>query len=123
MKTQSVGVVSFAPWLDLTHSFPSFKLNAKYDYLPASTEDPLHVIHQKRTHYYTNSDDLLRDPLVSPVFARDRPDKPLPPTLIHCGERERLRDESLAFAEFQKSSAIRLEMYQDMPHVFQASPG
>ena len=116
---QADGIVAFAPWLDLTHSYPSFENNSKYDYLPASTEDPSHVIHKKRTHYYTISDDQLRDPLVSPVFAQDRLDKPLPPMLIHIGEKERLRDESLAFGAFQTSSAIRVESFQDMPHVFQ----
>lgn len=30
----------FSPWLDLTHSTPSYSLNGKYDYLPSEVADP-----------------------------------------------------------------------------------
>lgn len=34
------GVVAFSPWIDLTHSQPSYIINAPYDYVPAEPKDP-----------------------------------------------------------------------------------
>ena len=52
----------------------------------------------------------------SPVSSKNM----LPPTLIQIGSHERLRDESIAFSALSFSqSPIRVEIYQDMVHVFQ----
>ncbi|KAJ3019113.1 UNVERIFIED_CONTAM: hypothetical protein HDU68_010820 [Siphonaria sp. JEL0065] len=116
------GIVALAPWLDLTHSQPSFHLNT-LDYIPPTVADPSHIT-SSRSHYYTTDDILNSHPYVSPLFAKDDPlDKStqLPPTLIQLGSRERLRDEGLMFAgESFKNSPMRVEIYEDMVHIFQA---
>ncbi|KAJ3067512.1 hypothetical protein HDU99_003459, partial [Rhizoclosmatium hyalinum] len=116
------GIVALAPWLDLTHSQPSFHLNT-LDYIPPTVADPSHIT-PRRSHYYTTDDAQNSHPYVSPLFASDNPLDPsthLPPTLIQLGSRERLRDEGLMFAADSFSgSPVRVEVYQDMVHIFQA---
>ncbi|KAJ3110409.1 hypothetical protein HDU96_006628 [Phlyctochytrium bullatum] len=113
------GIVALAPWLDLTHSQPSFRLNADLDYLPEAVTDPAHIVPGVRSHAYTPSDALNAHPYVSPVFGSDAPGA-LPPTLVQLGERERLRDEGIVFAaERFRRSPVRLEVYEDQVHVFQ----
>ncbi|KAI8620509.1 Alpha/Beta hydrolase protein [Chytriomyces sp. MP71] len=111
------GAATLSPWVDLTHSMPSFKLNAKYDYLPEKMKGKL--ISSSREQYYVSDNNLLKHPLVSPLFARESPGNPICPLLIQCGEVERLRDEILAFATRSfPSSPIHLELYDAMVHVF-----
>ncbi|KAI8998031.1 Alpha/Beta hydrolase protein [Gaertneriomyces semiglobifer] len=107
--------VLFSPWMDLTHSQPSWFLNAPYDYLPAVPQ------HNAACHYYVRSNDLLTNPLVSPLFAEPANDKQLCPILIQVGDAERLRDEAIVFwKKFSDAGAdISLELYEDQPHVFQ----
>ncbi|KAI8852388.1 Alpha/Beta hydrolase protein [Chytridium lagenaria] len=128
---QPGGIVALAPWVDLTHSQPSFRLNALIDYLPENVTDPEHIVPGVRSHAYTRTDADNIHPYVSPMFGTDNPirltgrtddDKAtlLPPTLIQVGERERLRDEGIVLAAKSFSnSPIRLELYRDMVHVFQ----
>ncbi|KAJ3124670.1 hypothetical protein HK100_011154 [Physocladia obscura] len=115
------GIVALAPWLDLTHSQPSFHLNS-LDYLPVTVSDPAHIT-SNRSHYYTSDDSMNSNPLVSPLFAKDNAHDPasqLPQTLIQLGSRERLRDEGIMFAaDSFKNSPIRIEIYSDMVHIFQ----
>ncbi|KAI9336377.1 Alpha/Beta hydrolase protein [Obelidium mucronatum] len=93
------GIVALAPWLDLTHSQPSFHLN-NLDYIPPIVADPSHI-----TSNHSDNDKSTH----------------LPPTLIQLGSRERLRDEGLMFAgESFKNSPLRVEIYEDMVHIFQA---
>ncbi|KAJ3205565.1 hypothetical protein HDU67_008773 [Dinochytrium kinnereticum] len=119
------GIVAMAPWVDLTHSQPSFHLNGAMDYLPDSVTDPEHIVPGVRSHAYTRADTENVNPYVSPLFGSDEPmkgvaDARLPPTLIQVGERERLRDEGIMLAARSFSrSPIRLEVYKDMVHVFQ----
>ncbi|KAJ3245503.1 hypothetical protein HDU78_009112 [Chytriomyces hyalinus] len=116
------GIVALAPWLDLTHSQPSFHLNT-LDYLPPIVSDPSYITKGHRSHYYTPHDSLNSHPYVSPLFASDSAtDKSthLPPTLIQLGSLERLRDEGLMFAaDSFKHSPMRVELYEDMVHIFQ----
>ncbi|KAI8828949.1 Alpha/Beta hydrolase protein [Chytriomyces cf. hyalinus JEL632] len=116
------GIVALAPWLDLTHSQPSFHLNT-LDYLPPIVSDPSYITKGHRSHYYTPHDSLNSHPYVSPLFASDSAtDKSthLPPTLIQLGSLERLRDEGLMFAaDSFKHSPVRVELYEDMVHIFQ----
>ncbi|KAJ1554312.1 hypothetical protein HK405_005430 [Cladochytrium tenue] len=136
---QPLGVVAMAPWVDLTHSMPSFHLNTA-DYLPELMTDPAHLRPGNgRTHFYTTADDWNAHPYVSPLFASDRAPSPqspaadgakLPdgvrnvptvPMLVQLGSRERLRDEGLALAARAfRRSPLRVELYEDMVHVFQA---
>ncbi|KAJ3267818.1 hypothetical protein HK104_005602 [Borealophlyctis nickersoniae] len=113
------GMALLSPWLDLTHSMPSWRLNNPFDYLPDGSEDPKHI-NSDRSHYYVHTNALLTHPLVSPLFAEEDPTRPLPPTLIQCGDAEKLRDESITFVTSCFSqSPIQLELYEDMIHVFQ----
>jgi len=64
------GVIGASPWLDLTHCFPSARINRGLDYLPNPWEGPAATIPspawplpEPRYHYY--SDDPLH-PLVYP---------------------------------------------------------
>ncbi|TPX33702.1 hypothetical protein SmJEL517_g03447 [Synchytrium microbalum] len=112
------GVAGIAPWLDLTHSMPSFLDNGKWDYLPSETKDPKHV-NKDRKFPYVKSNADLPNPYVSPLYAKEEPTKPICPMLIQIGEVERLRDENLYWAmERFKNSPVRLEVYEDMVHVY-----
>ncbi|KAI9032996.1 Alpha/Beta hydrolase protein [Hyaloraphidium curvatum] len=114
------GAILISPWLDLSHSLPSFTLNAPYDVLGAAeTTAPLYAPREK-----------WPDELVSPLFAADL--SGLPPLLIACGAAEALRDESVAFflrASHARPAArggepwVRLEVYADQLHVFQMFGG
>ncbi|KAJ3071642.1 hypothetical protein HDU98_005001 [Podochytrium sp. JEL0797] len=116
------GIVALAPWLDLTHSQPSFYLNT-LDYVPPHVSDVSHIT-TTRSHYYTTNNALNSNPYVSPLFASDSAHDQsthLPRTLIQLGSRERLRDEGLTFTSSSfKHSPIRVELYEDMVHIFQA---
>ncbi|KAJ3151614.1 hypothetical protein HDU86_006033 [Geranomyces michiganensis] len=108
-----------SPWMDLTHSMPSWRLNNPYDYLPDGSKDPKYIT-QDRSHYYVKSNSQLRHPLISPLFASEDASRPIPPLLIQCGDAEKLRDEIITFvAERFPNSPVTLEMYEDQPHVFQ----
>ncbi|RKO93076.1 Alpha/Beta hydrolase protein [Blyttiomyces helicus] len=107
-----------SPWIDLTHSMPSWRLNRYYDYLPDQAADPKYI-NEDRSHYYVSHNDSLSNPLVSPLYAHDDPSRPLPPTLVQCGDAEKLRDEIITFSHNFAGSRVALEMYEDMVHVFQ----
>jgi acetyl esterase/lipase len=118
-------LVLFSPWLDLTHSQPSFFLNSAYDWLPGESWDASMVSHETEPrHYYTLSGDTELDsqPYVSPLFAFLESLSDLPPTLIQVGSAERLRDEGLAFAlKARKAGAnnkVRCEVYDGRLHAF-----
>ncbi|KAJ3187209.1 hypothetical protein HK101_009460 [Irineochytrium annulatum] len=135
------GLVAMAPWVDLTHSTPSFTLNASTDYLPASMTDPIFLASGRRSHAYTHSDTMNVHPYVSPLFATPSTSTRdgagggggggapglLPPTLIQVGEKERLRDEgvlvALDGAWAQAAGGTRCEVWEGMPHVFQVFGG
>lgn len=101
--------IAMSPWLDLTHSLPSWRLNVN-DYLPPTSRDPSYIS-KIRSQYYTTNDGLNHSPYVSPVFASEK-NGTLGPILVQVGSEERLRDESLKFAANFKQSDIRLEMYK-----------
>ncbi|KAI8614395.1 alpha/beta hydrolase fold-domain-containing protein [Chytriomyces sp. MP71] len=118
---QPAGIVAFAPWLDLTHSQPSFHLNT-LDYIPPHVADASYIT-KGRSHYYTKHDSENMHPYVSPLFASDNAwdrNSRLPPTLIQLGSMERLRDEGLMFAAASfRHSPMRVELYENMVHIFQ----
>ncbi|ORY05745.1 alpha/beta-hydrolase [Basidiobolus meristosporus CBS 931.73] len=126
--------IGISPWVDLTHSMASIRLNAKSDYIPANglkghITSPL-ISGKKwigRTHYYAPNN-LLTHPLVSPLFETNL--GALPPLLIQVGDGELLRDEGILFAlkasgNYQPPNPsqftptpVSLEIYEEMPHVF-----
>ena len=112
------GIILMSPWMDLSHSTPSFSLNTPFDYLPDKSIDPKYI-HDSRKHYCLTDNSFLHYPLVSPMYADEVEEKPLPPILIHIGDAEKLRDETLVFFSRFSSTRIQVEMYQDMIHVFQ----
>ena len=60
----------------------------------------------------------LSNPLISPVFADL---KGLPPLLIQAGGIEALVDDSISLAERAKTAGVdvKLEVFENMTHVFQ----
>lgn len=107
-----------SPWLDLNLCFPSWKINHAYDYLPNMPRDKKYI-NENRKHFYIRDNSFLTDPYACPIFNKENPEKPLPPTLIHIGDAEKLRDENIIFVDkIFKNSNIHLEIYEDMPHIF-----
>lgn len=70
-----------------------------------------------RDHYLGKTDP--RDPLVSPVFGDY---KGIPPLLIHVGEHEMLRDDSVRVADKALADGIQVKLviWTGMFHVFQS---
>jgi acetyl esterase/lipase len=71
---------------------------------------------------YAGGEDV-RNPLVSPLFADDV--SGLPPVMIEVGEHEVLLDDSVRLAERigRAGGDVRLTVWPEMIHVFQAFPG
>jgi alpha/beta hydrolase fold len=67
---------------------------------------------------YVQHDAQLQDPYVSPVFAEET-EVEISPMLIHVGGAERVRDDAIYFTHRFANSMIRLEVYEEMVHVFQ----
>ncbi|TPX43139.1 hypothetical protein SeLEV6574_g05226 [Synchytrium endobioticum] len=112
------GLAGIAPWLDLTHMMPSFVNNGIWDYVPDATQDPRFTSTERRFPYVKDNS-YLNNPLVSPLYAKAVPGRQLCPTLMQVGEVERLRDENIYFAMHRfADSPVRLEIYQDMVHVY-----
>ncbi|KAJ3324811.1 hypothetical protein HDV06_006069 [Boothiomyces sp. JEL0866] len=109
------GGVCLSPWLDLTHSCPSFQENAKYDILPTPPPDPRL---ESRVHYYA-PDEHLKLPYVSPFWEENLDN--LPPLLIHAGSAEQLLDEIIDFSGrlAKSNSSVTLEVFEAHLHVFQ----
>ncbi|KAI8811333.1 Alpha/Beta hydrolase protein, partial [Cladochytrium replicatum] len=117
------GGVLMSPWLDLTHSMPSFVLHGDVDLLPYASLDPKYIT-QNRSQYYVKDNTFLRNPLVSPKCHQNISNDitPLPPLLIQCGSSERLYHEILHFASTtlaQSPAPVTLEVYEHMTHVHQ----
>ncbi|KAI8149066.1 Alpha/Beta hydrolase protein [Fennellomyces sp. T-0311] len=116
------GIVLFSPWVDLTFTYPSWKYNACYDYLPTDIsswdKNPAILYLGAENHAQ-----LCRHPYVSPLYAENF--EGLPPILIQYGGGETLRDEIVELARKVKGSrttVVQVEEYEDMPHVFQLLP-
>ena len=114
------GAVLFSPWVDLTHSFPGFKENGPFDYLPEASNRanfPAHMVDQ--SHLYA-PDAHLNHGLVSPWFGST---KNFPPLLIQIGTHERLYEENVAYAKkAAQTGIVHLQAFEDQVHVFQAFP-
>lgn len=105
-----VAMVMYSPWTDLTHSGESIRANAECDQsIPVKMLDPLAAIY--------GGDRDLRDPLLSPLFARfDN----FPPMQLHAAADEVLRDDTVRLAQQLKKYGVEVEqrIWPDVPHAF-----
>ena len=102
--------VLMSPWVDLTASGKSLINNQKYE--------PLMMEGIKGMAKSYAQKESLRNPLISPIFADL---EGLPPLLIQAGGIEALLDDSISLAEQAKKAGVdvKLEVYENMTHVFQ----
>ena len=109
------GAVLLSPWTDLAGTGDSWNTNAEYE--PGMTKEMLDWMAKA----YLKDEDP-KHPLASPLYGNF---ETLPPMLIHAGNCERLRDDSVRLAERAKSAGIdvKLKVWDDMLHVFQQFHG
>jgi len=102
--------VLMSPWADLTVSGKSLLGNQKFE--------PLMIEGLKSMAKSYAQKESLSNPLISPVFADL---KGLPPLLIQAGGIEALVDDSISLAERAKTAGVdvKLEVFENMTHVFQ----
>lgn len=107
-------LVLFSPWTDLTASGKSYVEKADCD--PILTMDYIHAV---RGAYAPGRE--LKSPMLSPLFGDFRG---FPPVLIHVGTHELLMSDSVRLRDHLVQAGIpcRLEVWQDMWHVFQMFP-
>jgi epsilon-lactone hydrolase len=108
--TLPAAAVALSPWTDLALTGPSMRANAKADpFLPVSETQRL------ADAYLAGADP--RTPYASPLYGDPRG---LPPTLIHVGCDEILRDDSVRMAERMRAAgcAVEIEVWPRMPHVW-----
>ena len=106
------GGISHSGWTDLAHTGDSFVANAEAD--PLIDKDML----EGMAAAYLG-DRSRTTPLASPYYADLRG---LPPLLLQVGTAEVLLDDSLRLADRAKEEGVdvTLEVWDDMPHVWQA---
>ncbi|KAF9957435.1 hypothetical protein BGZ72_001811, partial [Mortierella alpina] len=141
---QPRGIVTWAPWLDLTSSLPSFKENALTDIIPYEDfthaysevlermfehdkEEPSwegdHDAEYSKPRSYQRAqiycpDSCLRIKYVSPLYETDY--RGIPSVFILCGSAERFADECVLLAARleKQQQPCRIDIFEDMPHVF-----
>lgn len=108
---KAAGCVLLSPWTDLTLSGDS--IISKKDKDPLITPHLLEIFSKR---YFADADP--KDPLISPHFADV---KGFPPTLIQVGTNEVLLDDSVRMAQKMNNAGVdvRLEIYENMMHVWQ----
>ena len=99
-----------SPWVDLTDSRRSTRINAKYDYLPRDLIELFADLVSR---------DNRSDPLFSPIHGEL---DCLPPLLVQAGQCEVLRDQIEEFAARCNAAGGKAQctIYRDMVHVFPA---
>lgn len=102
-------LATIAPWVDLRCLGPSLEENERYDWGTAAV-----LREQGRL---AAGDTPLDDPSISPAFADLRG---LPPSLIHVGEAEIVRDPVIAFGEALRAAGndVEVKRWPDMVHDF-----
>jgi len=105
------GCACLSPWSDLTNSGASFATNSETDQLFSKE-----AADQSAARYLGDADPT--HPHASPVFGDWQG---LPPLLIQAGGAEVLEDDArnLAAAAQAAGVNVRLEIFEDMPHVWQ----
>jgi acetyl esterase/lipase len=104
----------FSPWLDLAATGESVRSNTKRCAMFSAENIALGA------QFYLGGADA-RDPLASPLYGNLAG---LPPMLIHVGEAEVLRDDSIRFAEKARAAGVRVELkvWPVVPHAWQLAP-
>jgi len=107
--------VPLSPWADLEGTGESVRTKAEVDLMVRA--DRL----KESADWYANGADL-RQPHVSPLHGDYRG---LPPLLIQVGDAEILLDDATRVAAIAEAAGVEttLEVWDDMPHVFQAFTG
>ena len=103
-----------SPWTDMTCSGKSYEQRSEFD--PMLTLDYLKAVRKA----YAGENDL-KSPMLSPLFGDF---ENFPPTLIQVGSHEILHSDSEALCQRMKEAGVscRLEVWEDMWHVFQMFP-
>ena len=107
-------LILMSPWTDMTASGPSYTERAEID--PMLTPEYIHSVRQA----YAPGHDL-RDPNLSPLFGEFTG---FPPTLIQVGTHEILYSDAARLHDAMRAAGAecRLEVWNDMWHVFQMFP-
>ncbi|MEG2175673.1 MAG: alpha/beta hydrolase [Oscillibacter sp.] len=107
-------LILMSPWTDMTMSGASYRERADMD--PMLTPDYIEAV---RAAYARGGD--LRAPELSPLFGDFTA---FPPTLIQVGDHEILYSDAEALSEKMTRQGVfcRLEVSEDMWHVFQMFP-
>jgi len=105
-------VVALSPPTDMCMNSPSIWLNKDIDPIINAYLLPMIV------NNYLQDRAPKEDPRVSPIYGDL---SGLPPILLQTGKREILLDDSVRFAEavHAKGGVVELDLWDDMPHVFQ----
>ena len=109
------GLFAFSPWTDLALTGESLKTNADHDPLLPAKRMPEAVA-------MVIGDLDLRDPRVSPLYARFVSP---PPVLIQVGQEEILLDDGcrMAAALLRAGGKVQLDIWPGCPHVWQMLDG
>jgi acetyl esterase/lipase len=104
--------VALSPWTDLALSGASYVENARLDPMLNVDDVPRFA-----ADYLAGTD--ARHPYASPLYGDPAG---LPPTLLHVGSDEILRDDSVRMAESMRraNGQAELEVWPRMPHVWHA---
>ncbi len=107
--------VAISPWTDLALTGESLRTRAGADVMVKPAGMP-----ESAALYLTGTDP--RHPYASPLYADLRA---LPPLLIQVGDAEVILDDSTRFAARARTAGVdvTLEIWDEMPHVFQAFAG
>jgi acetyl esterase/lipase len=105
------GAVAMSPWTDLAVTGGSMQTNAESDPMLVASEVP------RQAQLYLGGANP-RDPYASPLYGDARG---LPPVLIQVGSDEVLLDDAVRMADKLKVAGgeAELQVWRDMPHVFQ----
>ena len=103
--------VVISPWVDHALTAKTLETNSKTDLLSRA------ILEYFSEEYRAGEDP--RNPLVSPVYADL---KGLPPLLMHAGGAEILLDDARRLADASRAAgvAVTYEVYDEMPHEWQA---
>lgn len=105
------GLILLSPWLDLSLTGDSIRLNAKHDALLSTQalEDGV--------QHYLNDDASVDEPYVSPLFANL---KDLPEILVQVGSKEILLDDAKRFKQLadEAGAKVTLSIFPGMWHNF-----
>jgi acetyl esterase/lipase len=114
--SQPIAVILLSPWVDLSLASPSLEANQSVD--PFFNTTRLSAL----LGAYLQAAEDPSGPLVSPIFG-DLAN--LPPIYVQVGGAEGLRDDGvrLAAACRHAGTAAECNVYEAMPHVFQAAVG